>query len=127
MGWVKSARLYGYAATESIVVLTFSIHLIVAGHISFYFPGSGAIFAGDTLFSLSCGRLLEGTPEQVIHDMNSSLCYNFEVGNNIWCDNEMNILDWALLLDKVSALESSMWNDSLKYHFVLLTKRVSNC
>ncbi|KAB5515846.1 hypothetical protein DKX38_026494 [Salix brachista] len=33
-------------------------------HISFYFPGSGAIFAGDTLFSLSCGRLLEGTPEQ---------------------------------------------------------------
>lgn len=38
---------------------------IVAGHISFYFPGSGAIFTGDTLFSLSCGKFLEGTPEQV--------------------------------------------------------------
>lgn len=36
-----------------------------AGHISFYFPGSGAIFTGDTLFSLSCGKLFEGTPEQV--------------------------------------------------------------
>ncbi|KAF7805336.1 putative hydroxyacylglutathione hydrolase 2, chloroplastic isoform X1 [Senna tora] len=35
------------------------------GHISFYFPGSGAIFTGDTLFSLSCGKLFEGTPEQV--------------------------------------------------------------
>ncbi|KAH7521130.1 hypothetical protein FEM48_Zijuj07G0000500 [Ziziphus jujuba var. spinosa] len=34
------------------------------GHISFYFPGSGAIFTGDTLFSLSCGKLFEGTPEQ---------------------------------------------------------------
>ncbi|KAH8484322.1 hypothetical protein H0E87_028678 [Populus deltoides] len=34
------------------------------GHVSFYFPGPGAIFAGDTLFSLSCGKLFEGTPEQ---------------------------------------------------------------
>ncbi|KAL8255866.1 hypothetical protein R6Q59_030933 [Mikania micrantha] len=34
------------------------------GHISFYFPASGAIFTGDTLFSLSCGKLFEGTPEQ---------------------------------------------------------------
>jgi len=39
--------------------------LFVAGHISFYFPGSGAIFTGDTLFSLSCGKIYEGTPEQV--------------------------------------------------------------
>lgn len=37
----------------------------MAGHISFYFPGSGVIFTGDTLFSLSCGKLFEGTPEQV--------------------------------------------------------------
>lgn len=39
--------------------------LLQPGHISFYFPGSGAIFTGDTLFSLSCGKLFEGTPEQV--------------------------------------------------------------
>ncbi|PRQ34963.1 putative hydroxyacylglutathione hydrolase [Rosa chinensis] len=35
------------------------------GHISFYFPGSGSIFTGDTLFSLSCGKLFEGTPDQM--------------------------------------------------------------
>ncbi|KAF8393754.1 hypothetical protein HHK36_019952 [Tetracentron sinense] len=34
------------------------------GHVSYYFPGSGAIFTGDTLFSLSCGKLFEGSPEQ---------------------------------------------------------------
>ncbi|GAB4840482.1 hypothetical protein Ancab_021251 [Ancistrocladus abbreviatus] len=34
------------------------------GHISFYFPGSRAIFTGDTLFSLSCGKLFEGTPDE---------------------------------------------------------------
>ncbi|PRQ22931.1 putative hydroxyacylglutathione hydrolase [Rosa chinensis] len=35
------------------------------GHINFYFPGSGSIFIGDTLFSLSCGKLFEGTPDQM--------------------------------------------------------------
>ncbi|XP_019059602.1 PREDICTED: probable hydroxyacylglutathione hydrolase 2, chloroplastic isoform X2 [Tarenaya hassleriana] len=35
------------------------------GHISFYFPGARAVFTGDTLFSLSCGKLFEGTPQQM--------------------------------------------------------------
>jgi hypothetical protein len=43
----------------------FADTLFDAGHISFHFPGSGAIFTGDTLFSLSCGKIYEGTPEQV--------------------------------------------------------------
>lgn len=40
------------------------------GHISFWFPEAHALFCGDTLFSLGCGRLFEGTPEQ----MWASLC-----------------------------------------------------
>ncbi len=32
-----------------------------AGHISFYFPQIKALFCGDTLFSLGCGKLFEGT------------------------------------------------------------------
>lgn len=39
------------------------------GHISFYFPGSGAIFTGDTLFSLSCGKLFEGSPQQMLSSL----------------------------------------------------------
>ncbi|KAL2608981.1 hypothetical protein R1flu_027554 [Riccia fluitans] len=35
------------------------------GHVTFYFPDSGAVFTGDTLFSLGCGRLFEGTAEQM--------------------------------------------------------------
>jgi hydroxyacylglutathione hydrolase len=31
------------------------------GHISFYFPDGAALLCGDTLFSLGCGKLLEGT------------------------------------------------------------------
>ncbi|MGI9484922.1 MAG: hydroxyacylglutathione hydrolase [Geminicoccaceae bacterium] len=40
-----------------------------SGHISFWFSGSNALFCADTLFSLGCGRLFEGTPA----DMWSSL------------------------------------------------------
>lgn len=35
------------------------------GHIAFYDPASAAAFVGDTLFALGCGRLFEGTPEQM--------------------------------------------------------------
>jgi hydroxyacylglutathione hydrolase len=35
------------------------------GHIAFYFREYHAVFSGDTMFSLGCGRLFEGTPEQM--------------------------------------------------------------
>lgn len=35
------------------------------GHIAFWFPASEALFCGDTLFLLGCGRLFEGTPAQM--------------------------------------------------------------
>ncbi len=35
------------------------------GHVAFWFPGEGAVFAGDTLFVLGCGRLFEGTAEEM--------------------------------------------------------------
>ena len=35
------------------------------GHIAFWFPDSEALFCGDTLFALGCGRLFEGTPAQM--------------------------------------------------------------
>jgi hydroxyacylglutathione hydrolase len=32
------------------------------GHIAFWFEGAQALFCGDTLFSLGCGRMFEGDP-----------------------------------------------------------------
>ncbi|HKJ71285.1 MAG TPA: hydroxyacylglutathione hydrolase [Gammaproteobacteria bacterium] len=34
-------------------------------HTAFVFPDDGLLFAGDTLFAAGCGRLFEGTPEQM--------------------------------------------------------------
>jgi len=35
------------------------------GHIAFWFEGAKAVFTGDTLFSLGCGRMFEGTAPQM--------------------------------------------------------------
>lgn len=41
-----------------------------AGHISFHFEDDFLLFAGDTIFSLGCGRVLEGTMDQMHHAVN---------------------------------------------------------
>jgi hydroxyacylglutathione hydrolase len=35
------------------------------GHIVYWFEQDAALFVGDTLFALGCGRLFEGSPEQM--------------------------------------------------------------
>ncbi|TGX55078.1 hydroxyacylglutathione hydrolase [Sphingomonas gei] len=40
-----------------------------AGHIAYHFAADGAVFVGDTLFAMGCGRLFEGTPAQMFANM----------------------------------------------------------
>ena len=40
------------------------------GHIAFYFENEKIVFTGDTLFSLGCGRIFEGTYEQMFNSLN---------------------------------------------------------
>ncbi|MFN7038813.1 MAG: hydroxyacylglutathione hydrolase [Alphaproteobacteria bacterium] len=51
------------------------------GHIAYYFPLEEALFCGDTLFSLGCGRLFEGTAEQMYNSLKklSSLPSNTKI------------------------------------------------
>lgn len=35
------------------------------GHIAYYFPEDETVFVGDTLFSLGCGRVFEGTTDEM--------------------------------------------------------------
>ena len=41
-----------------------------SGHICFYFYKDNIVFSGDTLFSLGCGRIFEGTYEQMYYSLN---------------------------------------------------------
>ncbi|WP_411340989.1 hydroxyacylglutathione hydrolase [Sphingopyxis sp. J-6] len=40
-----------------------------AGHIAYHFADDRAIFVGDTMFAMGCGRLFEGTAEQMFDNM----------------------------------------------------------
>ena len=40
------------------------------GHVVFYFNKQNFLFTGDTLFSLGCGRIFEGTYEQMFNSLN---------------------------------------------------------
>src|SRR5690606_26832841 len=42
---------------EEVAIIATPGH--TAGHIVYHFTGSGRLFAGDTLFSLGCGRVFE--------------------------------------------------------------------
>jgi len=52
---------------EAIDVISTPGHTL--GHIVYLCRQQHALFCGDTLFSLGCGRLFEGTPEQMWHSL----------------------------------------------------------
>ena len=41
-----------------------------AGHVAYYFEKQQALFCGDVLFSLGCGRIFDGTMEQLFDSLN---------------------------------------------------------
>ena len=47
------------------VATVFDVPGHTRGHIAYWFAESKALFSGDTLFLMGCGRLFEGTPAQM--------------------------------------------------------------
>jgi len=41
------------------------------GHIAYHFPQQSAVFVGDSLFALGCGKMFEGTPSQFWNSLKS--------------------------------------------------------
>lgn len=54
------------------------------GHIAFY--GDGLLFCGDTLFTAGCGKIFEGTPEQMYQSL--STLANLPDDTQIYCGHE---------------------------------------
>jgi hydroxyacylglutathione hydrolase len=53
--------------SETAQILDIPAH--TSGHVAFWFGASKAVFTGDTLFAMGCGRLFEGTPAQMFNAM----------------------------------------------------------
>jgi hydroxyacylglutathione hydrolase len=57
-----------------------------AGHISYWFKQDKLAFVGDTLFSVGCGRILEGTPEMMWQSLLK--IRNLPADTQLYCGHE---------------------------------------
>ena len=66
------------------------------GHIAFYFKKEKIVFTGDTLFSLGCGRVFEGTHKDMFNSLNK--LKNLPQETKVYCGHEYtkNNLDFCL-------------------------------
>jgi hydroxyacylglutathione hydrolase len=60
-----------------------------AGHIAYYFEDEGMIFVGDTMFAMGCGRLFEGTAEEMYANMRRIAALPGDV--RIYCGHEYTL------------------------------------
>ena len=57
-----------------------------SGHIAFYFYKNEILFSGDTLFSLGCGRVFEGTHEDMYNSL--SKFKSLPLSTKVYCGHE---------------------------------------
>ena len=72
-------------------------------HVSFYLPQAGALFCGDTLFSAGCGRLFDGTMEQLYASLRRIAA--LPGATRIYCTHEYTLanLNFALAVEPANA------------------------
>ncbi len=64
--FVKEGDSVRLGALEARVI---DVPAHTAGHIAYHFAGEDVAFVGDTLFAMGCGRLFEGTADQMFTAM----------------------------------------------------------
>ena len=69
-------------------------------HVSYYFPKENFLFCGDTLFSNGCGRIFDGTLEQLFNSLN--ILKALPPKTQIFCTHEYTLsnINFALTVDK---------------------------
>ena len=70
----------------SMPVVTIAVPGHTLGHVAYHVPSAQAVFVGDTLFSLGCGRLFEGTPEEMWTSL--SKLRALSPGTAVYCGHE---------------------------------------
>lgn len=66
------------------------------GHIVYHVPEAGAAFVGDTLFAMGCGRLFEGSPEQMWSSLQKVL--RWPDNTAIYCAHEYTLANGRFAL-----------------------------
>lgn len=74
-----------------------------AGHIAYHLPTEDVAFVGDTLFAMGCGRLFEGTAEQMFANMAKLSALPDDMA--IYCAHEYTLSNarWAVTAEPDNA------------------------
>ena len=80
---VRGGDVVTFGETKAHVI---DVPAHTAGHIAFHFDHEQVIFVGDTLFAMGCGRLFEGTAEQMFNNM--QVLSQLPDGTAVYCAHE---------------------------------------
>jgi len=74
-----------------------------AGHVSYYIPDEGLLFAADTLFAIGCGRLLECKPPAMFDSLKRLAALPLET--KVYCGHEYTLSNarFALSVDPTNS------------------------
>ena len=89
-----------------------------SGHICFYFEKEKIAFTGDTLFSLGCGRIFEGTYEQMFESLNK--LKKLPTETKIYCGHEYT------LKNSMFCVEYEKNNKNLKKKIIEIEHKLKN-
>ena len=79
-------RNFGHLAYRVENIYETCQRVLDAGHIAFHFEEAAAIFTGDTLFAMGCGRLFEGDAAQMFGNMQRYAA--LPDGTKVYCGHE---------------------------------------
>ena len=84
------------------------------GHVCFHFYKDKNLFTGDTVFSLGCGRIFEGTYEQMFSSINK--IKSFPKETKIYCGHEYTKKNYEFCISIDSKNKKLIFkNDSIKF------------
>jgi hydroxyacylglutathione hydrolase len=83
---VSEGERVSVAGSEAVI---WDIPAHTNGHIAYYFEDECMIFVGDTMFAMGCGRLFEGTAEQMYRNLRRIAALPKEV--RIYCGHEYTL------------------------------------
>lgn len=105
---VKGGDKFSFGSSNSPVqVIDVGGH--TKGHVAYYLPEQGYLFAGDSLFALGCGRMFEGTPGQFwdslkrLRDLPDDTVVYWCVRLNV-PGIGIAVLDWTIYLTDILSL-----------------------
>ncbi len=86
------------------------------GHIAYWFGDSDALFCGDTLFALGCGRLFEGTPDQMWESLSKFM--ELPGKTKVYCAHEYTQANAAFAItvepDNQALIDRKAWIDAAR-------------